>query len=444
MTKLQEPASYNPAQYSCGPGYYTSPWPGEDGGPQRLQAVSGLKGLGIKRGEALNIKASRRLSTGNMVVLRDPGEVYLLHVDTLRDKLGMHCYSHVEKLDPKTLKPIKKSPRLAGGTWWPGGFCVHRNGDLYLTFGRWAHRLNPDCELLASYELPQDLPYNSHVILDNGFIVTKPIASEGATSIVVLDPDTLQPACPHTIMPEPSISRLSACGNHVYVTGVRTIYRYEFDAKSRSLILDQEWSLDYVGDSAQEYGWDPVLDGHNIWFMDNGKHKMGRTSLSMLHAGENPTPNNVIRVAADDPGNYSITPVCGIDGGSVTNPPLYCPRRNILVAFDSANSVVRTWRHDPATEELDELWTRHNFGMGGHTIYYSDTGEIVTSDYQSLKTLRGLREGENSVVLDIETGIEKARIPMGNYMQSAVFPCPGWGRYFYWLGLDRLTRIAVE
>ena len=102
--------------------------------------------------------------------------------------------------------------------------------------------------------------------------------------------------------------------------------------------------------------------------------------------------------------NFSITPVCGIDNGSVTNPPLYCPLRNILVAFDSSNSVVRAWRHNPQTDELSELWRRENFGMGGHTIYYPDSGEIVTADYQSLKSLRGLREGENSVVLDIETG----------------------------------------
>ena len=31
-------------------------------------------------------------------------------------------------------------------------------------------------------------------------------------------------------MPEPSMSRLSASGNTVYVTGIRTIYRYHFDA----------------------------------------------------------------------------------------------------------------------------------------------------------------------------------------------------------------------
>ncbi|MCB1854432.1 MAG: hypothetical protein KDI05_06130, partial [Halieaceae bacterium] len=62
----------------------------------------------------------------------------------------------------------------------------------------------------------------------------------------------------------------------------------------------------------------------------------------------------------------------------------------------------------------------------------------------SLKSFKGLREGENSVVLDIETGLEKARLPMGNYLQSVTFSSPGWGRDFYWLGLDRLSRIAVE
>ena len=199
-----------------------------------------------------------------------------------------------------------------------------------------------------------------------------------------------------------------------------------------------------MGNTTQEYGWDPVLDADNVWFMDNGKHAMGRTSLSMLKSGVNPTPNNIIRVSRQDASSYSITPISGIANGSVTNPALYCPQRNIIVAYDSSNSVVRAWRHDPASERLSELWTRHNFGMGGHTIYYRDTGEIVTADYRSLKTLKGLREGESSVVLDIETGRERARTPMGNYMQSAVFPAPGWGRDFYWLGLDRLTRIAVE
>jgi hypothetical protein len=431
-------------QYDVSPGYYPSPWSGEDGGPHRLQAVSGLPGLDIQPQERLVVKASRSLKTGNMVVLRNPGEVYLMTVDTYRHKLGMHCYAHVEKVDPETLQTVKKSIKLPGGQWWPGGFCVHRNGDIYLSFGRHMHRLNPDCELLASYLLPMDLPYNSHVVLDNGFIVTKPIASEGSTSITVIDPETMTEACPHQVMPEPSISRLSASGNHVYVTGTRTIYRYEFNAETRQLVIDEDWSLDYVGDSSQEYGWDPVIDGENIWFIDNGKHRMGKTSLSMLKAGVNPTPNNIIRVSQHDSSDFSITPVCGLPRGSVTNPPLYCAKRNIIVAYDSSNSFLRAWRYDRQSREMSELWTRKGFGIGGHTIYYPDTGEIVTADYQSLKTLKGLREGEHSVVLDIETGAERARVPMGNYWQSAVFPCPGWGRDYYWLGLDKLNRIAVE
>ena len=42
------------ANYRASAGYYPSPWSGEDGGPQRLQAVSGLPGLAIKEGEALS------------------------------------------------------------------------------------------------------------------------------------------------------------------------------------------------------------------------------------------------------------------------------------------------------------------------------------------------------------------------------------------------------
>jgi len=89
-------------------GYYQSPWSGEDGGPHRLQAVTGIKGLDIQPGEKLTT-VSRRICTGNMVVLRDPGQVYLMHVDTLRDKIGMDCSSHVELLDPTTLKTVKRS-----------------------------------------------------------------------------------------------------------------------------------------------------------------------------------------------------------------------------------------------------------------------------------------------------------------------------------------------
>ena len=420
-------------------GYYQSPWPGEDGGPERLQIPTGLKGLDIQPGDTFKTR-SRRLLVGNMVLLRDPGEVYLMHHDGLRHHFGFHSHSYVEKIDPRTLAPIKKSPQLAGGPFWPGGFAIHSNGDLYVTFGRYMHRLNSDCKLLNSYILPQNLAYNSHIILDNGYLVTKPIASTGQTQIVVMDPDTLIPACV-VDMPEPSISRLSSSGNTVYVTGVRTIYRYTFDAEAKALTLDGDWSLDYVGRSTQTYAWDPVIDDDNIWFIDNGEHT---AFTSMIKAGVSPTPNNIIRVNVNDSDEFSVTPICNESHGSITNPPLYCSQRRILVAYDSSNSVVQAWRHDSDTNELQRLWQRKGFGMVGHTIYFADTGELVTEDYRSLKTWRGLKYGEESVVLDIETGREKARFPMGNYFQSFCFPAPGFNRDYYWLGMDKLTYVSVE
>ena len=48
------------------------------------------------------------------------------------------------------------------------------------------------------------------------------------------------------------------------------------------------------------------------------------------------------------------------------------------------------------------------------------------------------------MVLDIESEEEKGRVPIGNYMQSAVFPAPAWDRGYYWLGFDKLSYITVE
>lgn len=426
-------------------GYYNSPWSCEDGGPERLQMPSGISGLNILATDQVKL-VSRRLMMGNMVLLRDPGEVYLMHHDTLRRGLGFDCHSYIEKIDPQTLAPLKKSPKLAGGPFWPGGFAIHRNGDLYVTFGRYMHRLNPDCECINSLKLPQNLPYNSHVILDSGYLVTKPIAEDGQTQLLLIDSDTL--TISHAIeMPEPSISRLSAVGNTVYVTGVTTIHRYHFNSASKTLERDSDWALNYLDNAlqnpGQSYGWDPVIDQHNIWFMDNGKHTANK-ALSMLNEGVAPSPNNIIRVSVNDSSDFSITPISGMNGGSISNPPLYCSQRRILVAYDSANAFVKAWRHDVESNELTVLWQREDFGMAGHGLYFADSGELVTEDYRSLKTWRGLKNGEESVILDIETGEEKARFAMNNYVQSFCFSAPGFARDYYWLGLDKLTHVTFE
>jgi hypothetical protein len=139
---------------------------------------------------------TRNTWMSTMTVLGAPGEVYLLTHSVLRARFGLPTTSRVEQIDPITLKTLRRSPRLPGGPMWPGGMAIHRNGDMYVVYGRWAHRLSRACVPLASLELPIDQPYNSFVILDNGLIVTKNLSDRTPARLTVIDAETLQPACP--------------------------------------------------------------------------------------------------------------------------------------------------------------------------------------------------------------------------------------------------------
>ncbi|MDJ0655777.1 MAG: hypothetical protein QNJ40_16550 [Xanthomonadales bacterium] len=414
-------------------GYFDSPWPGEDGGPQRLQIPRGIRGLDIQPGEKL-VSTSRRLMSGNMVVLREPGEVYLMTIAMMRNRLlRLPAHSRIEKIDPVSLEPIARSPKLKAGGMWPGGFAVHRNGDLYVTYGSYCHRLDPNCELVSSFRLPKAEPYNSLVILDNGYLVMKQLSDTRNAVLTILDPDTMRPVCESIETLEPSISRLSAKGNTVYVTGTRSIFRYHWNDESGKAELDENWIFDYNQGSQQSYGWDPVISGNDAWFMDNGKHSY---KVSMINAGVTPTPLNVIRVSLGDAGSNTMAAVSGIDGGSVTNPPLYCHQRKILVAYDSANSVICGFKYDESSGALSKIWQKTAFGCGGHMIYYQDTAEVVTNDYK--------RFGDSTVVLDIESGEEKGRASLNSISQGVIFSSPGWARDFYYLTFNSISRVEVR
>jgi hypothetical protein len=241
-----------------------------------------------------------------------------------------------------------------------------------------------------------------------------------------------QPARTGTV-PEPSIARLSASGNTVYVVGVRSIFRYHWDAVAQTLVFDDEWRFDYVGTTSQTYGWDVVLDGQNAWFMDNGRHNY---VIKMIGSGLNPTPNRLIRVSLSDARDHQILTVSGMVGGSITNPPLVDLKRRIVLAYDSANRYLRAWRFDAQGATLTPLWEKTPFGCASHMILYPDTGEVVINDYR--------RHAEEVVVLAIESGKELARARTGGLNQGVVFPSVGWGRDFYWSSMGRLARVFVQ
>ncbi|HPU50771.1 MAG TPA: hypothetical protein PK359_04365 [Burkholderiaceae bacterium] len=413
-------------------GYLDSPWPAEDGGPQRLQTPLRGAGLSLQPGESLR-STTRRTLMSTMTVLGAPGEVYLLTHSVLRSHVGLPTTARVSRLDPISLATQRRSPALRGGPMWPGGLAVHRNGSLHVVYGNHAHRLDRDCQPLAMRRLPVDEPYNSFVVLANGLLVTKNLSDRTNAWLSVLDPDTLLPAAPDTECPEPSIARLSAIGETVYVVGVRSIFRYHWHDAPKRLVFDDTWRFDYLDGQGQSYGWDVVLDGRHAWFMDNGRH---RYRVRMIGAGVSPAPNRLIRVSLDDAADHDRVPISGLAAGSITNPPLYALARRVVVGYDSANRYLRAWRFDVERRTLAPLWDKPEFGCASHLIHYPDSGELVINDYR--------RDGEEVVVLDIETGDERGRTRIGGITQGVVFPSAGWNRDFYWCSMSRLARVYVQ
>jgi hypothetical protein len=304
---------------------------------------------------------------------------------------------------------------------------------LYVVYGRYIHRLDRHCHPLAQARLPVDEPYNSFVVLDNGFIVTKNLSQKTAAHIRVLDADTLQAVAPDVQLPEPSVARLSARGNTVYVVGLTTVWRYHWDPALNALQVDPDWQWNYIGHGPQSFGWDMVLAEDDAWFMDNGLH---RYRYTMRGAGVVPTPNRLLRVSLTDAHEYQATEVCGLPGGSVTNPPMVDVSRRLVVGFDSANACLRAWRMGQNGQDLTPLWAKNQWGCASHMLLYPKTGELVVNDHR--------RWGEEVVVLDIATGAEKARQRIGGLMQGVVFPSVGWGRDLYWCSMGCVARLFAK
>ncbi len=410
-------------------GYYASPWPAEDAGPARLQTASPVSGLHLQPGQRLHC-TYRNTTLSTMTVLGDPGDVYLLTHSALRANFGLPTTSCVERIDPITLKTLESSGRLPGGPMWPGGMALHRNGDLYVVYGRYAHRLDRHCALKQSRKLPVDQPYNSFVILDNGLIVTKNLSDRHLAQLTVLEAEGLQSVCADVPCPEPSIARLSAVGNTVYVVGVRSIFRFHWDEAAQTLRLDPHWRWDYIGQSAQSYGWDVVIDGHSAWFMDNGQH---RYRINMQGAGVSHTANRLLRVSLQDCSQHAAWELSGLAGGSITNPPLVDVQRRIVLGYDSANRFLRAWRFGDAMQDVQPLWHKADFGVASHMVLLPELGQVVLNDYR--------RWGEEVVVLDIATGTEQGRVRVGGITQGVVFPSVGWNEDVYWCSMGRFSRV---
>ena len=414
-------------------GYWSGPWPGEDGGPRRLGVPADASPVPvIVAGTPVDV-VSRTDPLVTMVVTRDPGEVYLL-----RNGMGPDVTCSVERIDPDTLAPVADSGPLAGGRMWPGGLAAHANGSLYVVFGSHAHRLAPDLTVLATAELPRDRPYNSFVILPDGTLVTKDFAGSlpGAPvapderepcELVALEPDGLTVVDRH-VLPEPSIARLSSDGDHVYVVGDASLLRVGWDGR---FVPDPGFRAAYLTEEGQTYGWDCVLALGAAWFLDNGD---GSTNFdgSFRGKGISTTPLQLIRVDLSD-GSVSSAAVCGAGGGLITNPPIVDEERRIAVGYDSGNGVMAGFDIG-ADGGLTPRW-RRDHDHASHLLLLPGSGALVTGDHDRERMV------EQVVVVDIASGAELVRADTEGPLQSAVFPALGWDTTVYWCSLSTVSRL---
>ncbi|MFN8113446.1 MAG: hypothetical protein U0R51_09605 [Solirubrobacterales bacterium] len=447
-------------------GYRPQPWTCEDGGPRRWGSAAGVAGLGIGPGEGLSVTAVRDAFAIGALVRRDPGELYALRHDV--PVFGTHTRpveAWVERLDPDSLAVVGATPRLPGGPFWPGGIAVHRSGDIHVVFGRHAHRLGPGLEVLASSRLPVERPYNSFVVLDGGELVMKDCdAPRGLapSTVSALDPETLLPVAEPLPLPEPSIARLSSDGDSVIVVGTTRLFRVRLDRDAGRLELDAAWSPAYGPEPDRSYGWDPVLTDEHVLWLDQGRNRTDRT---MLGSGEEAGPVRLWWARLDD-GAVGSTEVCGLPFGTVSNPPAWDPGTRTIVAYDSGNGVIGAWRF--ADGGAEPIWRRDDIAHAGHLIAYPDTRELLVGDWRDLPLLRrpgirplmraagragsrfaaarqaSLRSGhDEAVVLDLDTGAEKARVAVPSASQGFLFPAPGFGRDFYYQSITTIARVEV-
>jgi hypothetical protein len=411
--------------------------------------------------------AKKDAFASDMVIRREPGELFVLrHTLSKGDPLAGPVEGWVERLDPETLAVTASTPRLASGRYWPGGIAAHSNGGIHMVFGHSAHRLSPDLEVLKSRRLPVDRPYNSFVLLDGGELVTKDCdapAGLARSTVSVLDPETLESLAPELELPEPSVGRLSSDGRTVIALGTETVFRLVFDPAAGTLEIDEAWKPRYGPAPGRSYGWDPVITDEHVFWMDNGRNS---TDWTMLGSGDAAGPVRLWWARIDDPQALRSVAISGLPYGTESNPPAWDPVTKTVIAYDAGNAVLRAWRM--VGDELEPLWRRDRFAHAGHLVLYPDTRELVAQDWHGPALLRqptvrrlarphlqrlghsprvrrfsGPVGRDHLVVLDLDSGTDKARVKVPSPAQGFLFPAPGFNRDFYYQSMTTIARVAV-
>lgn len=404
-------------------GYWPSSWPAEDGGPRRQQSCRGAFD-GLVSGQAQ--VTSRDAHGATMAIRRLPGELFL-HGHSVGGESGEQT-AWVERVDPHSLETLERREGLGGGPAWPGGIAAHRDGSLHIVFGRHVHRLSAQLDVEATAELPRNRPYNSFVVLPDGHLVTKDFGGRLPGSdpsfvaqpcqVLVLDPVSLAIVA-SLDLPEPSIARLSAENNTVYVVGDHSVFRLHWDG--RTLSRDVDFAPKYRTLDGQTYGWDAVIALGGAWFLDNGAGSENYVG-TFRNQGISAAPLHLIRIDLET-GNVGLTEICGRANGMVANPPLIDAQRMIAIGFDSSNGILAAFDIEPDGSTTPRWSVEQNHGS--HMVLDPQTGLFLSAHHDNERWM------EQFVVRSVATGEEIVRLDSGSPLQSVVFPAVGEERTVY-------------
>ena len=267
------------------------PWPAEDGGPRRTQEPGGPAGPRRSApGERLEVTAVRD-ALGD-----DDGH-------PARSRRGLRpapharppaaratrCTAWVERIDPLTLEPLARSPDLPAGPFWPGGMAAHANGSLHVVTRQplpppvaRARAAGDACGCPARGPTTRSSCSRDGTLVDEGLRPRRCASRRGSCCSTPRRSSAAATTCRSG---EPAIARLSADGDDVYVVGARD-RRSGCAGTARGSSATPPGARRYLRPGSS-YGWDPVIAGGQLWFIDNGAHDFVTT---MRGAGVAPGP----------------------------------------------------------------------------------------------------------------------------------------------------------
>ncbi len=426
-------------------GYWPSLWPVECGGNRRQKAAHGA--LDAATGHPL-VTTNRNGRWNVMVVLREPGEVFL--AGTMAAFSGAPPYGWVQRLDAESMEPAADTGELpCGDHVWCGAVLVHTNGDLYNVNGSFVHRVDADCKVVLERELPADRAHNGLLALSDGSLVTKDLRLEGQgrSTITRLDAESLELLGDPIELPEGSMGRIAADinadGEYVYVPGTEHLIRVSVDSEGWS--VDDDYAPRYRNAGTQQgLAWDSCISDDNAWIMDNGdiqgvraifgQHPNGRfgdvppRQLSWQHPAPWTGAQRLLRVGLDDGAVAAVAPF-DRPGGGIIAPPVHVPEHRVTICWDSINGGLAGVFED----DMSVAWRHDDIRPTMQPVVFPDSGEVVINDFVDGR--------DDLIVFDAASGDVVSRVVTGSTLANGMFLTPGGERDVYYCSTLTVTRV---